>query len=75
MQVISVEEAQAGLPELLDNLAAGEEIVITRNAKPIAKLVGAIGGGPGPIFGAGKGKIEILADDDDHLEHFKDYLP
>jgi prevent-host-death family protein len=34
----SVAEAKAKLSELLDRAAAGEEIVVTRSGKPIARL-------------------------------------
>ena len=37
---VTVEEAQAKLAELIGTLNPGEEIVITRNNSPIAKLVG-----------------------------------
>lgn len=30
---------------------------------------------PAREFGLGKGKLEIVSDDDEHLEHFHDYLP
>ena len=35
----TIEEAQAKLPELIDHLATGEELVITRNRQPIARLL------------------------------------
>jgi len=31
MTTVSIEEAQAKLPELIEHLAKGEELVITRN--------------------------------------------
>lgn len=34
MAIVTIEEAQAKLPELIDHLAAGEQLVITRNQKP-----------------------------------------
>jgi prevent-host-death family protein len=37
---ITVEEAQARLREVIDNLALGQEVVITDNERPVAKLVG-----------------------------------
>ena len=37
---VTVEEAQAKLAELIGRLALGEEIVITKNQEPVAKLVG-----------------------------------
>ena len=36
---VTVEQAQAKLKEIIDQLAAGEEIVITENEQPVAKLV------------------------------------
>lgn len=35
----TVTEARATLPELLDRVEAGDEVVITRHGKPIAVLV------------------------------------
>ena len=37
---ITVEEAQAHLKEFIDNLAPGEELVITEGQRPLAKSVG-----------------------------------
>jgi prevent-host-death family protein len=37
---ITVEEAQARLKELISKLAPGEEVVITDDNSPVAKLVG-----------------------------------
>jgi antitoxin (DNA-binding transcriptional repressor) of toxin-antitoxin stability system len=37
---ITVEEAQSKLKELIDKLVPGEEIIITENQHPVAKLVG-----------------------------------
>jgi prevent-host-death family protein len=38
---VSLYEAKTGLSKLVDRAAAGEEIVITKNGVPLAKLVGA----------------------------------
>ena len=40
--IISLKEAQAKLPELIDNLKLGEELLITDNNRPIAQLIGPI---------------------------------
>jgi prevent-host-death family protein len=37
----SVAEAKSGLSELLDRVEAGEEILITRRGRPIARVEGA----------------------------------
>ena len=76
MDTVTIEEAQAKLVELIDQLAPGEEVVITRNQQPVAKLVG-----QPPLVrkprrpGSAKGKLIILVEDDEHLEDFKDYMP
>ena len=39
MTTVTIEEAQAKLAELIDHLASGEELVITRNQQSIARLL------------------------------------
>ena len=39
MSSISVSEARAALPELLDRVLAGEEVTITRHGREVAVLV------------------------------------
>jgi prevent-host-death family protein len=39
MQIINVHAARTQLPRLLDAVTAGEEVVIARAGKPVAKLV------------------------------------
>ncbi len=75
MTTVTLEEAQAKLPELIDGLAVGGELVITRNAFPVAKLVPPSSGLPQPVFGRGHGKVFIISDDDEHLDAFKEYMP
>ena len=64
MNAISVEEAQAHLPELIDRLKPGEELEITRGNRTVAKLVS---GRKPRQFGLGKGKLTILKEDDEYL--------
>ena len=62
MDLLNVHYAKTHLSRLLDRVAAGEEIVLSKHGKPIAKLV--------PIQpavrhpGRLKGKIKIAADFD-----------
>ena len=74
MTTVTLEEAHANLPELIENLAPGEEIVILRNAQPVAKLVLPAPQKPSPIFGRGKGKIIVVTEDEEHLKDFEDYM-
>jgi prevent-host-death family protein len=39
MESVGAYEAKTHLPQLLDRVARGEEIQITRNGRPIARLV------------------------------------
>lgn len=76
MSTVTIEEAQAKLPELIEHLAAGEELIITRNQRPIARLLAEPEQHKVPRkAGSGKGKLIVVADDDEHLEDFKEYMP
>jgi prevent-host-death family protein len=73
---ISVEEAQGKLKELIDKLAPGEEVVLTSNQRPVAKLVGeSPTRAPRPAPGLGKGSILYMAPDfDEPMEEFAEYM-
>lgn len=75
MPTVTIEEAQARLPELIEQLAPGEEVVITHNAQPVATLVSQPRPKPSPLFGRGKGKVIIVSEDDEHLKDFEEYMP
>ena len=55
---VSIHTAKTHLSRLIARVEAGEEIVIARGRKPVAKLV-PIAPKPKRIFGASKGKISI----------------
>lgn len=56
---VSIQEAKAHLGELLERVKAGEEIVITRAGKPVARLT-RYGPKPRqPRLGAARGKLWI----------------
>jgi len=72
---ITLDEAQAKLKELVHQLEPGDEIMITENQHTVAKLTSE----PAKLQrsrNAGNciGMIEIIADDDDHLVDFKEYM-
>ncbi len=76
MATVTIQEAQAKLPELIHQLMPGDEVVITENNQPVAKLVSEkppVRQRPGP--GLCKGMITIVADDDEHLKDFAEYMP
>jgi antitoxin (DNA-binding transcriptional repressor) of toxin-antitoxin stability system len=75
MQTITLEEAQAHLPEIIEKLAPGEEVVLTRGNKPVARIVVGPDEQPSPVPGRGKGMLRVISEDDDHLKDFAEYMP
>ena len=76
MQTVPVEQAAGRLAEIIERLAPGEEVVITRDDQPVARLVGETQKPqPRPRPGLGKGMITVVADDDEHLKDFAEYMP
>ncbi len=74
MQTATMEEVQTRLPELLDELKSGDEVIITRNGQPVARLTGQLPNAT-PILGRGKGTVLYMAPDfDAPLEDFKEYM-
>ena len=72
MVQFSISEAKAKLSELVEKARLGEEVVITKLNRPVAKIV--------PISpavrrpGTGKGHVLYMADDfDSPLEDFVEY--
>ena len=75
MTIVTMEEAQAHLPELVAHLGSGEELIITQDHKPIAKLVRENPPSRKPRkAGNCIGMIRIVADDDEHLQDFAEYM-
>ncbi len=75
---MTVEEAQAKLKEIIRRMPPGDEIVLTENQQPVAKLVSEFPKAkPGlrPPPGLGKGMMTILSDDEEHLKDFAEYMP
>lgn len=71
--VVNVHDAKTHLSRLLDRAAAGEEIVIGRAGKPVARLVPLAERSP-RVFGALAGQITIGDDfdaDDDLVDLFE----
>ena len=62
MRQVNVYEAKTQLSKLIDAAAGGEEIVIARSGRPVAKLVGLTAGRPKRQLGLMKGKIWAAPD-------------
>jgi prevent-host-death family protein len=61
---VNVYAAKTNLSQLLDRAAQGEEIVITRNGRPVAKLVPVSPAREPRKLGALKGRIRVRKDFD-----------
>ena len=76
-ETITVEEAQAKLKEIIHQLSPGEELVITENEQPVAKLVSERPKPCKPRSGPGlcRGAIVYMAPDfDAPLDDMKEYM-
>ncbi len=74
MYEVTVEKtATLQLPDLIESVIKGEEIVFTQNDLPVAKLVAVRQEKPRPQFGSAKGLFTIAEDFDTPLEDFDEY--
>ncbi|HHK41172.1 MAG TPA: type II toxin-antitoxin system Phd/YefM family antitoxin [Planctomycetaceae bacterium] len=75
MTTITIQEAQSKLSDLIQQLKPGDEIVITENNRPVARLIAA-SAQPQRKLGTLKGTVTYMADDfDAPLDEFKEYMP
>ncbi len=78
MAIVTIQEAQATLPDLIHKLNPGDEVLITENNQPVARLVSEAPkpkAGLRPPPGLGKGFLTIVSDDEEHLKDFVEYMP
>ena len=76
MPTVTIEEAQNSLSDLIHSLPPGEEVVITENDRPVARLVSAAAPQRTPRQpGTLKGTVLSMAPDfDAPLEDFREYM-
>ena len=75
MSTVTIEEAQAKLSDLIHKLTPDEEVVITENNQPVARLIATTPGRPKRKLGTLKGTVLYMAPDfDAPLEDFKEYM-
>jgi antitoxin (DNA-binding transcriptional repressor) of toxin-antitoxin stability system len=76
MITLSFDEFREKLPNLIDDLSPGEEVIITRNDLPIARLTAEDAARKPRKAGNCIGVISIVAadDDDEHLRDFSEYM-
>jgi prevent-host-death family protein len=65
MKPVNIYDAKTRFSQLVDQAASGEEVVISRNGKPLVKITRLDNGPKQRIkFGVLKGKVTIAADFD-----------
>jgi len=64
---VSVKDAKLNLSKLLKRVALGEEVVIAKAGKPVAKLVAIPSARPRFKLGSGRGEFVVPVDFDDPL--------
>jgi prevent-host-death family protein len=64
---VNVHEAKTHFSKLLARVERGQEILISRAGKPVARLVPHASERPAPVFGADRGKLVVPADFDTPL--------
>lgn len=75
MTTISIQEAQAHLSDLIHGMAQGDELVITENNLPVARIVRTAASLAPRQLGAMKGTVIYMAPDfDAPLDDFKAYM-
>ncbi len=64
METINIYEAKTRLSQLVDQAAAGEDVIVSRNGKPVARITQLAAPRPKVRFGLLAGKV-LIADDFD----------
>jgi prevent-host-death family protein len=64
-RIVNVHEAKSTLSRLLQAVEAGDDVVIARSGKPVARLVPAVGIQGRRVPGAWRGQVAIAGDFDE----------
>ncbi|MGH9900074.1 MAG: type II toxin-antitoxin system Phd/YefM family antitoxin [Pyrinomonadaceae bacterium] len=73
MHQVNVEEAKTELLNLIDAAVSGEEIFITKNDRPVVKIVPVLQTNSHPQFGSAKGLVIMSDDFNEPLGDFDEY--
>lgn len=73
MTTVAIEQAQQNLLKLIDDVAHGEQVVITKDNIPVAELVPVTPVSAAPQFGSAKGLLKMSDDFDAPLDDFRAY--
>jgi antitoxin (DNA-binding transcriptional repressor) of toxin-antitoxin stability system len=76
MTQISIEEAQLRLSDLVRQLSPGDEVLLTENNQPVARLTKTTLPEPNRQLGSLAGTVLYMAPDfDAPLDEFQEYMP
>lgn len=64
MEAVNLYDAKTRLSQLVDKAAGGEDVVVSRNGKPLVRITRLDGAKRNIKFGVLKGKVKIAADFD-----------
>ncbi len=71
---VNIHEAKTNFSKLVKRVVEGEEIIIARDHKPVAKLVPIAKSGSKRKLGSAKGQIQIAPDFDQIPAAFTEYI-
>ena len=71
---VNIHEAKTHLSKLISRVLNGEEIVIAKGNKPVAKLIQFTDLKQERKVGSAKGKIEVSDDFDEAMDDMKEYM-
>jgi prevent-host-death family protein len=71
MMHVSLEIAQRDLPDLIESVRMGEQVLITKDDKPVAQLVPISESKGTPKFGSAKGAVFMSDDFDAPISDFE----
>ncbi|MBV8781070.1 MAG: hypothetical protein JO353_06705 [Phycisphaerae bacterium] len=72
---IPLEQASGRLSELVHSLGPTDEIVLTENEQPVARLLPSNISRAPRVPGTAKGQLTIVKEEEMHLASFTDYMP
>ena len=67
MEAVNIYDAKTRLSQLVDKAAAGEDVVVSRNGKPLVRITALVATKRPIKFGVLKGKVKVAADFDSPL--------
>jgi len=74
VRTMDLEQAQAELEALVNRAKLGEEIILTQEGEPVARIVSVASLKRSRTFGSARGKIVIHEDFDAPLDEMRDYM-